>query len=237
LVVRKRNRKYSWLGKSSLGFCVCLVAAGTSLAQAQIENLAQPVEILKLKWEKQIRLPRNFDPSIISTDGAFSDPSRSTSSGSAGGSGVNPSPRPSVSVFPPTPDRLPVSYVYTLKVRNVGPKMIEGIAWDYAFLDASNGAEVARRQFLSCMKIAPTKVASLEGQMRTPHIKLVPALGSQSSSLTNDKRAKFIERAIIQCVLYADDSVWKNPVARSGVCGFLKSERALMRGKSRSAQR
>src|SRR5438552_17131300 len=59
---------------------IILAASGAScLAQAQTQNPAPSIEILKLKWERQVRLPRNFDPSVIPAGGAFSDPARSTS--------------------------------------------------------------------------------------------------------------------------------------------------------------
>jgi hypothetical protein len=234
-VVMKRRQEYRWLENLGFAFLICLSGVGTSLAQGQTEKSGPPIEILKLHWEKQIRLPSNFDPSILPTNGAFSDPSTSASAG-VGVSGANPNLRPSAaSVFPPTPARLPVTYVYTMKIRNLGSKIIEGVAWDYAFLDAS-GVEIARRQFLTYVKIPPNKAMSVEGRMRTSHIRLVRASNSASSSLTKDRHPKFTERGIIQCLLYDDDTFWRSPAAKAAVCDFLKSERALMKDKSRSAQ-
>ena len=67
----------------SLSWCwilfAFLIAPGSLSAQENLQGSAPPIEMLKLKWEKQVRLPRNFDPSVISTGTTFSDPSSRTS--------------------------------------------------------------------------------------------------------------------------------------------------------------
>src|SRR5438552_16885473 len=70
-------------GARGLGFCftaLLLIGCASSLAQGQTESAAPSIEILKLKWEKEIRLPRNFDPSPIPTNGAFNPPASSNDS-------------------------------------------------------------------------------------------------------------------------------------------------------------
>jgi len=106
-----------------------------------------------------------------------------------------------------------------MKIKNVGAKMIEGIAWDYLFIDTNLNSEVGRHQFLTYAKIPVAKTMTLRADLRTPPISVVGAPVSGSS-----KHSHYSERSIIQCVLYADDSVWKNPGARADVCEFLKSK-------------
>src|SRR5438128_8749258 len=111
-------RREAWRVK---WFWVALVSAGACLGQEP--QPAKPnIEILKLHWVKEVRLPRNFDPSVIPTGGTFNDPVSRTSSAAptspleavrdatraqsaaAGGS----------TAFPETPSRFPIVYVYSL---------------------------------------------------------------------------------------------------------------------------
>ena len=213
-----------------------LVACGASFGQAAQDPTGQDVEILKLHWEKQVRLPRNFDPSIIPTGGTFSDPASRTS-GSPGVSSSVDATRAATSTrsaaagsnntFPAIPGRLPVFYVYALKLKNIGPRTIEGIAWDYLFIDPTSNAELGNHQFLSYAKIPTNKSATLEAQLRSPPTRIV-----RSSDATKSAHPKLIEKSVVQCVLYADDTVWKNPHARDGVCELLRDDKALMKRKT-----
>ena len=72
-------------------FFLCSAAASVSPAQVKLQSSAPPIEIPGLRWEKQVRLPRNFDPSVILTGPAFSDPSRiaATTTAPTGGSAMS----------------------------------------------------------------------------------------------------------------------------------------------------
>lgn len=227
--------RLKWLLK---GLCVVftsLVACGASFGQEALDPNKPNVEILKLHWEKQVRLPRNFDPSVIPTGGTFSDPASRTSS--SGVSSPAEATRAATSTrsaaagsnnpFPATPGRLPVFYVYALKLKNIGSKTIEGIAWDYLFIDPTSNAELGNHQFLSYARIPTDKTAKLEAQLRSPPTRVV-----RSSDSTKGARSKLIERSVVQCVLYADNTVWRNPHARDGVCELLKNDKAVMKRKT-----
>lgn len=227
-----------FIKKSCWLLFLCLTAAGASFGQ-EVQNAGAPkVEILKLHWEKQIRLPRNFDPSVIPTGGAFSDPaSRSSVSTASTDSKTNTSSARNMATnssdigFPATPGRLPVFYVYSMKVRNTGSKVIEGIGWDYLFIDPTSNTQLGRHQFVSYAKVPRDKTVTLQGQLRSPPIRVV-----RTSESSKNTRPKFIERAVIQCVLYADDTAWRNPGGRDGVCEFLKNEKALLKRKRGTGQ-
>jgi hypothetical protein len=211
-----------------------LFAPGSLSAQENLQSSAPPIEMLKLKWEKQVRLPRNFDPSVISTGTTFSDPSSRTSgpptpsavleatraatSAQSAAAGSNPA------AFPATPGRLPVSYVYSMKFRNLGNKRIEGIAWDYVFIDPNGGPELGRHEFLSYLKTEPNRVVTLKGQLRSSPLRIV-------SASSTEKQSKPIERASIQCVWFADETFWRNPTGRKGVCELLKSRGTFLKQK------
>jgi hypothetical protein len=226
------------LDRPLIGFCsilLCFLVTSTSLGQATNDGSAanattssgsSNIEIIKLGWKREVRLPRNFDPAVIPTGGTFNDPATRTSgtapitategaraSGSRGGADS------AGGTFPATPSRLPVFYVYSMKVKNVGLKLIKGIAWDYIFIDQNLNSEAGRHQFLTYTKIPTNKAVTLHGDLRTPPISIVGAPMSGS-----DKHSHYSERAVIQCVFYEDGSIWKNPLARTGFCEFLKSK-------------
>jgi hypothetical protein len=226
-----------WLSYACLVLFVCLSAAGKSRAQApQGVNTAPDIQILKLHWEKQVRLPNNFDPSVIPTGTTFSDPTTRSSGPTttavsdaprAGGPiGNRASPSNSSVTFPATPGRLPIFYVYSLRIKNDGAKMIEGIAWDYLFIDPKSDKEMGRHQFLSYARIASTKVSLLQAQLRSPPVRVVASPDSTKSEPQNHS-----ERAVIQCILYADGSVWKNTQGREGVCDLLRNSNPRVKRK------
>ena len=228
------SQKHRFSGNGWILFAT-FILAGTSFGQEGRGPATPNIEILKLHWEKQVRLPRNFDPSVIPTGGTFSDPGSRTS-GSPGASSSVELTRAATSArsaaagssdaFPATPGRLPVFYEYSMKIKNVDSKTIEGVAWDYLFIDPSKNTELGKRQFLSYARVRTDQSATLKAQLRSPPIRLVRATGS-----AGNKQPKLIERSVIQCVLYADDTVWRNPHARDGVCELLKNDKALMKRK------
>src|SRR5205823_1312525 len=108
--------------------------------------------------------------------------------------------------FPIVPSRMPVFYKYSMKIKNGGAKVIEAIAWDYIFIDPKIGKEIGGHQFLSYTRIDANQGATLKAELRSPPVRVAPNPAS-----TKDVHQKLNGRALIQCVLYADDSVWKNP--------------------------
>jgi hypothetical protein len=207
----------------SIYFFSVLIAVNL-LAQERAQTSGSSLQILKLKWEKQMRLPGDFDPSGGST-GTINDPTRSSS---GGGSGASRAGAADQGLGPPAPpSRVSFVYVYSMKVKNIGPKPIEAVAWDYLFLDPTSHAEVARHQFLSFEKVQPDKTATFEVQQRTP-----PTRKPKTEEKGSDKQAKLEEQAIIQCVLYADESTWRNSNTPESVCDLLKKGKSnLTRGR------
>jgi hypothetical protein len=115
-----------------------------------------------------------------------------------------------------------------MKVRNVGEKTIEGVAWDYVFIHVATNNEVGRHQFLSFEKLKSEKTATLTSQMRWPPARILQTSNGKNGS---KDRPKYIGKAIIQCVLYADDTAWRGPQASRDICAFLKTQRDLRKKK------
>ena len=211
-----------------------LIPAGASFGQETRSNTAPNIEILKLHWEKQVRLPRNFDPSVIPANGTFVDPASRTSAAAPTtaldatrtASKARSEAAEGVPEFPSTPKRLPIFYIYSMKVKNLGLKVIDGIAWDYLFIDPRSRAQVSSHQFMSYAKIAMNQTVTLQGDLRTPPTRIVHAADSGK-----DANPKLVEQAVIQCILYRDGSVWKSPQAGDGLCDQLKNNKPANKQK------
>lgn len=219
---------------------LCLIAAGASFAQGTLDNsVLQGIEIVKLKWQKEVRLPRNFDPSILPANGVLPDTAPRSAATTAptiapSGSVVSDQTRAATSarmeaagssiVFPATPGRLPIFYVYSLKIKNVGPRTIEGIAWDYLFIDPIGNKELGSHHFLSYEKISPAKIVTLKSQLRSPPTRVI-----QAPNVKSKQQPKFVERAVIQCVVYSDATIWRNAQVSEGVCDLLKNGKELLK--------
>lgn len=222
--------------KWSVLICVLTLTSPAIFAQDVTDSTNGKIEILKLHWEKQVRLPRNFDPSVISSGVTFNDPTARTSA--SGPATASDATRAATSAqnaaagantaFPAAPNRLPVFYVYSLKIRNTGAKTIKAVAWDYVFIDNSSLTEVGRHQFLSYEKVAAGRSVTFKSQLRSPPARVVQASNVRPS------KSGFAERAVVQCVLYADDSTWHNPRGTSDICGLLaKAGPVKRKGPSR----
>ena len=209
------------LCSACLSLClISALAAADLFAQDRAQTSGSNIQILKLKWEKQMRLPEDFDPAAGST-GSINDPTRSSSGRGANGGGGSGASATTEGMVPSAPSRVAFVYVYSMKVKNTGPKPIEAVAWDYVLLDPTSHAEVARHQFLSFEKVQPDKTATFESRQRTP-----PILKTKIEAREGDKQAKTEEQAIIRCVLYADETTWRDPDTPENVCDWLRKGKA-----------
>jgi hypothetical protein len=219
--------------------CVLSLAALHATAGAQDQPGASPLplEILKLKWEKQIQLPRNYDPSTIPMNGVFNDantrntvnpPTSAADATRQASSAASNAQTSQTAVFPATPNRLPVVYVYSMHVKNIGGKTVEGVAWDYVFVDVATNKEVGRHQFLSFQTLKDQKETTFSSQMRSPPTRVVQTTNGNSA---NKEHPKYTGQAIIQCVLYDDDTAWRGPQASTDICALLKTQHELRKKK------
>jgi hypothetical protein len=232
----KRHSRFS--GKASATVLFCIFTCAGAFAQFEEKKPSSGIEILKLKLEKQTRLPRNFDPSVIPAGQVLSSmESRTVIPGSTQAPNGDDVRREAASrsaalapvdVFPNTPAGLPFFYVYSLKIQNVGSKTIQAVAWDFVFIHATSKTVLGNHQFLSYSVTKPAQIVTLQGQQRTRPIALVQAVNADAK----DKGQKVLERAIIQCVLYDDDTTWKNPAGRDAVCDLLKKSKPAVTRKS-----
>jgi hypothetical protein len=108
-----------------------------------------------------------------------------------------------------------------MKIRNHGSKEIDGVAWDYVFLDPATSAEIGRHQFLSFEKVAPDKTVTFQSEQRLPPVR---AIRTQVSEV--NKHENLSEKSEIKCVLYADGTIWRATNASDDVCNLLRKGKA-----------
>lgn len=203
-----------------------LLTCITAWAQSEPAKANSGIEIVKLKWERQLRVPRNFDPSTVPDNGIFSTmESRTAVPGSTQAPNGDAVRRDAaersaalapVDYFPNAPSRIPVYYLYSMKARNVGSKTVVGVAWDYLFLDSTTNARLGEHQLLSYAKISAGKTVNLQAAQRTRPFSVVTAHPA------NTKGTRNLERAVIQCVMYSDGTTWHNPAGREESCEALR---------------
>jgi hypothetical protein len=143
------------------------------------------------------------------------------------GSGLNtsvPTTRPVGDANEGVPDRSqPVvvwssgAFVYSVRVRNEGAKVVRSFAWDYVFIDHDSKLELGRRSLNAFEKVGlnQTKWIHLRPLLLGPP-KLVTVKG-----LEKNRQAPFDEHVEIKCLLFTDGSGWKAPDAETKTCDEL----------------
>jgi len=221
--MRKQSGTYFRIPLVASVFLLMCVSSG---AQTEPAKNGSGVEIVKIKWERQLALPRNFDPSTIPENGTFSTlESRTAIPGSTqapNGDGVRrdaaerSAALAPVDYFPKTPGRMPISYLYSLTLRNVGTGTIRAVAWDYLFL-RDGETVVGEHHLLNYTNVPSQRSATLKATQRTRPVTVLTTPADTEAK----KGAKPLERAIIQCVLYEDGTIWRNPATAIN-CDALK---------------
>src|SRR5437870_6864587 len=90
------KHKRRFVRQSCWVILLSLIPTAALLGQ-ETQNAAAPnIEILKIHWEKQVRFPSNFDPSIIPTGNSFNDPASMTPVNTSNTETKTPNPQRSV---------------------------------------------------------------------------------------------------------------------------------------------
>ena len=104
-------------------------------------------------------------------------------------------------------------HVYSMELRNDGPKAIKALAWDFIFAEPRTNVEQLRHSFANVQRIdvGQEKTARFTTALSPPKVVDAAALGKNS-------KAWFREYATLQCVLFADESTWEPPNASGKPC-------------------
>jgi hypothetical protein len=232
-----------------LMLCVAAVAAQTPAAM----DAPAGVSVLKFNWHNVSYRPGWDDSSVSAASQSLEDPRTSPTQDlgasrapvplgtqprrareSIGERGSPPRQMSDASastvsaqeISPPTlsgPTRRKEEYVYQAQIRNAGEGTIEAVDWEYLFLDASTGGEMARHRFQTFSRARPGKSTTLVGNSVAPPTRVVNAAAHSG------KRNPFEERIVIRCIAYADGTMrWRAGGAESD-CNDIKTAAAQAR--------
>jgi hypothetical protein len=115
-------------------------------------------------------------------------------------------------------------YIYSAQVINRGEKKIEGLAWDYVFKDQTTHQELKRQLGMNAVPLQHNQKTTV--QIRTP---ISPPKVIEAGALGAGGSA-FEEQIVIQCILFADGSMWAHPEAKDDLC---ERVRPFLKHKSR----
>jgi hypothetical protein len=95
-------------------------------------------------------------------------------------------------------------YTYSAVIRNRGQKEIKRLIWSFVFSDPVTHEELKRERGFALSSISP-------GQKKT--VKKVSASSPPRIINANSPKASspFDQRVIVECVLFADGSLWESP--------------------------
>ena len=91
-------------------------------------------------------------------------------------------------------------YEYQVQVKNVSPKKIKSILWEYQLTDSSGTTIIAQRSFLCAMTVKAGDIKLLRAGTPAPPNRVVSADASQEQSQK--------QRVVINRVVYSDKSTW-----------------------------
>ncbi|HEY0348148.1 MAG TPA: hypothetical protein VGC60_08315 [Pyrinomonadaceae bacterium] len=103
-------------------------------------------------------------------------------------------------------------HVYSMDVNNNGPKAIRALVWDFIFADTTTNKEMLRRSFANVQQIDTGKHKTIKFTTQLSPPKIVTA-----EALKNGK-TPFLQRAQLQCVQFADGSIWEQAEAIGKPC-------------------
>jgi hypothetical protein len=103
------------------------------------------------------------------------------------------------------PQSKPVDgFAYRVKVQNASKKVVEILFWEYQFIDPSDPATMARRQFLCGVNIKPDKEKEIQAFSLSGPSDVISV-----GNLANKSGNAFQEKVVVNRVEYADGSIWQ----------------------------
>jgi hypothetical protein len=176
---------------------ICVWAVTLPAQDLQRDDNPPGITVSKYKWQ-----PANAGPSVDSSMKAESD------SASGDSSGNNQESR--------FVDR--AAFVYSLEIKNDGPKAIKAIRWDYIILDSKTSEQLGKHEFENVERVGRNKVKGLTARSRLTPTRVLPVQSSDKSAV--------IERVRVRCVIYEDGTLWQQPGTPQLLCEGLRRRAA-----------
>ena len=176
-------------------FLICVWAVTLAAQDTQRDDHPPGITVSKYKWQ-----PANAGPMVDASMKAESD----SPTGDSGGAGTQESRFVERAAF-----------VYSVEIRNDGPKAIKAIRWDYIITDSKSSAELGRHEFENLAKVGRHKTKSLTARSRHSPTRVLPVQSSVNSTVT--------ERVVVKCIVYEDGALWQQAGTPARLCeGLLR---------------
>ncbi|HJP94753.1 MAG TPA: hypothetical protein VJ875_22515 [Pyrinomonadaceae bacterium] len=104
----------------------------------------------------------------------------------------------------PIPGRGHDVYVYKIKVKNNGAKLIKEVDWEFRFLHPDTQELLGSRQIVSKLSLSPGKTKVIKSQTVQQPTHVVSA-----DQLDKKYRNQFKEEVVIHRIVYSDGSTWR----------------------------
>ena len=193
--------------KINLLLLLSLLSIGAYAQTSPGSSDAPGVVVIEKNWSFQIRNPAMDESPFLEIDERLQEEAdlRETAAENRrrASLGLNP-------IKPPQRPRAerkdgPASgaYVYEIKVKNAGEKVIRLLILEYAFFEPNTEKELGRRQFLSKQKIEPGKTKNLVFRTVSP-----PTGAVNVKDVGKKSRDLYSEKVFIHSIEYADGSTW-----------------------------
>jgi len=95
-------------------------------------------------------------------------------------------------------------YTYSAELRNRGQKEIKRLIWSFVFSDPVTHEELKRERGFARISISPGQKKSVKTVSASSPPRVINANSPKASS-------PFDQRVIVECVVFADGSLWKSP--------------------------
>jgi hypothetical protein len=133
-------------------------------------------------------------------------PQPDTSSDTIGREGKANDPMPVIVPNPSVPAKTSELryYLYSAELRNRGQKEIKKLIWSFVFSDPVTHEELKRQRGFARISISPGQKKSVKTVSASSPPRVINANAPKASS-------PFDQRVIVECVVFADGSLWKSP--------------------------
>ena len=133
-------------------------------------------------------------------------PQPDTSSDTIGREGKANDPMPVIVPNPSVPAKPSERrfYIYSAELRNRGQKEIKRLIWSFVFSDPVTHEELKRERGFTVSSISPGQKKTVKKVSASSPPRIINANSPKGSS-------PFDQRVIVECVLFADGSLWESP--------------------------
>jgi len=194
-------------------FCALLLLAVLPGQSAPLSDQDSPVAVVSFDWSKSRKVPQKADvPTApiqpVTQNRTYERQRRAQAPAGERDPNDDTVERRSAaldSIIQDSRSGKPVDgFLFRVKLRNAGTKVIQSLIWEYQFTEVLNPANVSSRQFLCGAALKPEQ--SAEFRVFSTH---GPGGVINVASLANKSHDLFKETVLIDLIEFTDGSLWQ----------------------------